>query len=237
MNRLRSSTPVAIVSLVAANLLPLSWGAGASIASLLFLYWIETWIIAFSMLLKIWKAAAPMTPREERFMRAQLFGGFFPVVSRESIAKVFTAQLFAVQIVYGAVLFGGFVPAFLASEGAYWERVLSALPPEGALLAFTASVLALMVSHGISYATNFLGKQEFLKVSPARQMLQLGDRLLVMHLFIVLGAGIFGSAREGGIDLAAGHAIVGVIFLKLLADLAAHAKEHMIKQAVGPAPQ
>ena len=235
MNRFHSLTPLAILSLITANLLPLSWGTSASVASLLLLYWLETWIIGFYNVLKIQKAVAPMTPREERWMRMQFLGGFFPGVSPLSITKVFIAQLIFVAVVYGAALFGWLVPTFLAGDGIYWERVASVFPPLRQVFVFAMSVVALFASHGISYVTNFLSKQEFLRISPARQMFQLGDRLIAMHLFVILGAMVFGTLHDAGMNLTSGYgALVGIIFIKLIADVAAHSREHMIRKAVGP---
>ena len=235
MKYFRSSTQFAIVSLIGANLLPLSWGAGLSVASLLLLYWLETWIVGFYNLLKIQKASAPMSQREERWMRIQFLSGFFPGVSRASISKIFIAQMFFVTGVYGAALFGWLVPTFLTDKGTYWELVVSVMPPAEQMLGFIVSILALCASHGVSYVTNFLGKQEFLRISPARQMFQLGDRLIAMHLFVILGAMVFGAFRDVGINLVRGYgAIAGIIFIKLIADLATHSREHMIREAVGP---
>src|SRR3989344_4505062 len=235
MYRFKFSTPFALVALIGANLLPLSWNVGSGVASLLLLYWFETWIIGFYNVLKIQKAVGPMSEREERWMSIQFLSGFFPGVSRSAITKVFIAQLIFVSAVYGIALFGWLVPTFLVGDGSYWERVAGVIPSEGQMPGFVVSILALCVSHGISYATNFLSKQEYLKISPARQMFQLGDRLIAMHLFVILGAMVFGIFRDVGISLASGQgAIIGIIFIKLIADLATHSREHMIREAVGP---
>jgi len=171
-------------------------------------------------------------------MRIQFLSGFFPGVSSESIAKTFVAQLFVVTGFYGAALFGFLVPAFLAGGGSYWERVASTIPTAEQVFGFVLSVMALCASHGISYATNFLGKQEYLRISPARQMFQLGDRLIAMHIFVILGAMVFGALRDASANLASGYGvIIGILFIKIVADLTAHAREHMIRKAVGPPAQ
>ena len=167
-------------------------------------------------------------------MRIQFLSGFFPGISRESITKTFVVQLFLVTGVYGAALFLWVVPTFLAGDGLYWERVASVIPQAGQALGFVASVLALCASHGLSYAANFLGKQEYLRISPARQMFQLGDRLIAMHLFVILGAMVFGTLRDVGANLASGSGVlIGILFIKIVADLTAHSREHMIREAVG----
>jgi hypothetical protein len=46
---------------------------------------------------------------------------------------------------------------------------------------------ALFLSHGVSFLVNFLGKEEYLTVSPDRQMIEPYSRVVVQHVTILAG--------------------------------------------------
>lgn len=242
MNRLYSSTQFAVGSLLAANIFAAWFAAQAGVqpAELLFLYWVETWVIAGYTILKINRAETSLSDREENLMRIQALAPRDIPVTRESIRTTFIRQCIVVYLVYGALLFGALVPALSARVGGeYGARVLTALPSSETWLWFVSSLLVLVVSHGVSYFSNFLGKAEFLRTSPAHHMLQLGDRLIAMHLFLVFGFPILGNLSDIGVaaGYSRGAAIIGIVFIKLIADVAAHSREHMIAQALGTTKQ
>ena len=124
----------------------------------------------------------------------------------------------------------------IVKDGTYWDRVFSVIPAPVQMSGFMISVAALFVSNGISYLVNFIGKQEFLRISPARQMGKLGGRLAAMHFFVILGAmfwepvngigTLFGSTSAG---------ISSIIFIKILADAGSHLAEHFEHKFIGPA--
>lgn len=241
MEQSRFSISLSVGSLLAANIFAAWFAAWAGVkpAELLFLYWVETWVIAGYAVLKINKAALPLNEREENLMRRQaLTPGGVPV-TRKSIRTTFVRQCVAVYLVYGFLLFGALVPSMSAGRGDYWMRVSSAFPSSETWLWFVASLCALVISHGASYVSNFIGKAEFLKTSPAHHMLQLGDRLIAMHLFLVFGFPVLGNLSDIGVaaGYSRGAAVIGIVFIKLLADVAAHSREHMIAQALGTTKQ
>ena len=227
-----------LASLIAANAVVASWALYADIRveNILFLYFVETWILGFFNFFKTLKASAPNTPKEERMMRIQFLGGLAKDFSGKSLAVVFVAQLFLVITVYGAALFGFLVPMIIVKNGIYWDRVFSVIPAPAQMSGFMISVTALFVSHGISYMVNFIGKQEFLRISPARQMGKLGGRLAAMHFFVILGAMFWEPVN--GIGLLFGSATAGIssiIFIKILADAGSHLAEHFEHKFIGPA--
>ena len=66
------------------------------------------------------------------------------------------------------------------------------------------SAALLAASHVVSYFTNFLGRGEYLRVTPQGQMLSVYGRVVVLHVTIVAGAGLVGafgtpSAFMGGL--------------------------------------
>ncbi|MEK9180415.1 MAG: DUF6498-containing protein [Patescibacteria group bacterium] len=267
---IKFSTRPAIASLIAANVVAGSFAffGGATPASLLTLYWLETWIIGFYNVLKIRKAAKPMTPVEEELMRKQAFGkvivdiltlpshffqgknfpakprekpltpreslrGPYAEVSRESVLRVFIAQYSFIVILYGAMLFG-FIIYPLVSDGAARAETANTAPFLGMAFSLAISFFALCTSHGVSYMTNFLGKSEFLNVSPARQMLQPFDRIIAMHLMLLFGGKLLQVLH--GIGVATASAIpevIGLVLIKLAADIASHSNEHMVASALG----
>lgn len=53
MKRFQSSTPVAVLSLILANLVPLLWSEQLNLYSMLYIYWLETFIIGCYNIMKI----------------------------------------------------------------------------------------------------------------------------------------------------------------------------------------
>lgn len=182
-------------SLIVANLIPL-FGAlflDWSIGSLVVLYWCETAVIGFYSLLK-WPFAT----------------GWF--------------ALYAVP--FFIVHFGFFlgVTGFIALNfyklvdepvGQGWE-VLS--PIWGQLAIF---VPAFVVSHGVSFVTNFIGKKEYL--------LKRDLNMLMVAPYLRVGV-MFGGLFLGAMLLSATGApevlMAGFIGFKIVADVVAHLREH-----------
>lgn len=225
------STILAVLALIIANLLPMVGVFFSKMRpeNLLFLYFLETWIIGFYNIFKIRKASAAITPQEEKLLKAQLFAKSINKISSASIALLFTLQYVVVVLMYGAALFLFFIPAFFAEEARYSDRIAVSFPTLQQIPNFILLLFTLVASHGISYAVNYIGKREFEKVSPVHQMLQPYDRILAMHFFVLLGTMIFGTLKNIGLTFRNElFSTVGLVFIKLIADLAAHMKEHMI---------
>ncbi len=84
--------------------------------------------------------------------------------------------------------------------------------------------LGVCLSHGISFFYNFIGKQEFRRSTPEKQMMAPYGRIILMHLTNIFG---------GWLILALGApilALVLVIVLKVASDVRAHEKEHAALQ-------
>lgn len=82
------------------------------------------------------------------------------------------------------------------------------------------ALLALFLSHGVSFFTNFLWRREYAGRDPSEQMKEPYKRIAVMHISIIFG---------GWFILALGTpawALVLLVVLKTGVDLAAHRKEH-----------
>ncbi len=81
-------------------------------------------------------------------------------------------------------------------------------------------MMALFISHGVSYLFNFIGGGEYKRVSPAGQMFKPYGRLVVLHVTIIIGA------MAISITGAAIAALVVLVLLKIGLDIGLHLAEH-----------
>ena len=188
------------VALMIANLIPLAgvlllgWDLGEVIT----LFWAENAVIGLYTLLKLVVVAR---------WGALLFGPFF------------------------LGHYGGFMAAHFLFIYQLFVRGIEQSAPE--VHAFTAladlflplwpALLALVVSHGISFYANFLKHKEYLGRTAAEQMGEPYKRIVVLHVTIIFG---------GWVILLLGSplpALVLLVALKTGVDLAAHRKEHAVK--------
>ncbi|PIR87927.1 MAG: hypothetical protein COU10_01925 [Candidatus Harrisonbacteria bacterium CG10_big_fil_rev_8_21_14_0_10_45_28] len=82
------------------------------------------------------------------------------------------------------------------------------------------AVLAMTISHGVSFYSNFLKNKEYVNLVPARIMLAPYPRIVVMHLVVIFGAFL---------AILLGNPIGGLIVLVILKaglDIFSHIKEH-----------
>lgn len=198
-----------IVFLVAVNLIPL-FGVlffGWSLFSIMVLYWLENGIIGFFNFFKIGLASGSPIPEVSHASRPG---------PQSFVARVFSMGFFALHyglfwVVHGVfvfVLFGGLVAGTSGASGSAWSGGM------------TLAAFALLLSHGASFLINFLGKKEYLGVSPQQQMMQPYGRVVVLHITI-LGGGFLVMALGTPI-----LALVVLIVLKTAIDVRAHLAEH-----------
>ena len=86
------------------------------------------------------------------------------------------------------------------------------------------SILAIFLSHGLSFLVNFVGKQEYKNISIKEIMTLPYKRIFVMQFIIVSGGLII-----GGLSLVLGTevgAAVAIVLIKIFIDLVYHKKEH-----------
>ena len=77
----------------------------------------------------------------------------------------------------------------------------------------------MFVSHGVSYFHNYIGREEYLKVSYQDLFIQPYSRIVVMHLTIILG-GFFVNSLG-----APPAALLVMVVLKTGIDIVAHLRE------------
>ena len=114
------------------------------------------------------------------------------------------------------VHFGMFMVVHLILIGALIPRTASVLPLHSLMLA----LVSLVASHGVSFITNFLGRQEYAFKTASEQMLEPYRRVVVMHVAIVFGAwlGILIGSSAG--------VMVVLVLTKIGLDIRAHLREH-----------
>jgi hypothetical protein len=83
-----------------------------------------------------------------------------------------------------------------------------------------AGVVGLAISHGVSFWTNYLGRGEYRRLSPAEVMAQPYGRLVILHLTINVGAfvSIFLGTPIGS--------LLVLVVLKTALDLYFHLRQH-----------
>jgi hypothetical protein len=186
-----------VLALIAANLIPLIGAVffGWDLSHVMVLYWAETAIIGLWNLARMWVIGRWLAIPSGIFFLGH-FGGFM------AVHFMFIYMIF-VQGLGGNTDSGGDLNAVAGLFGA--------LAP---------ALLALFVSHGFSFFTNFLGRREYEGRKLSDQMGEPYGRVIFMHLVLIIGGGL--ALALGGPTLV----IIGVIALKIVFDVRAHLKQH-----------
>lgn len=193
-----------VLVLVLANTIPL-WGVlllGWEAFPILFLFWAEGVVIGAFHVLKM--LAARPTEWGHWVMKVFLVPFFF----------VHYGMFAAGHVTFLIQMFGGDATADLG------------FPPDPAVLIgiidrdhLTWPLAAFVVSHGVSFFINYLGKGEFRRMVPVVMMMTPYARVMVMHLTLFAGGLLM--MRAG--DPAGG--LVALVILKTILDLGAHLRE------------
>lgn len=202
----RAATRWATWSLIAANAVPLigvlcfSW----SIFVVIFAYWMENLVVGFWNIARMLTARGPRSPLGLKLFLVPFFcvhyGGFMLVHG------LFVVVMFGGG--FGGNPFTTLADAFARHRGA-----------------FGATLLALMVSHGVSFAVNYIAKGEYRTASLPSLMARPYVRIVVLHITIIVGGGL-------ALLLNLPNAAMAIlVILKTLIDLHGHRKEHQKLQA------
>lgn len=92
--------------------------------------------------------------------------------------------------------------------------------------AFALAVASMALSHGVSFAVNYLGRGEYRTVTPDAQMMRPYGRVMVLHVTVLFGAWLVASL---GSPLPVLALLVG---LKTAFDLGAHLRDHRRYESV-----
>ncbi len=190
--RLRAS----VLALIAANLMPLlgvlalDW----DVAPIMIFYWAENLVIGFYNVLKMRRARGSVASSN-----TTLNGRPVTETDRGAMVLFFIIHYGIFTLVHGIFVMVMFGPHFR-----------SAFSDLGLALLFLA------VSHGVSYRRNFIGRGEFQRVSFTRLFWQPYQRVIVMHVTILLG-GTWAQAKGSPV-----YALLVLVTLKTAIDLALH---------------
>ena len=166
-----------------------------------FLYWFENVIVGFYNVLRmIWA-------------RPEDIGRW--------LGKVFMVPFFVIHygmftVIHGVFVFVLFGGGFSARDSISMELVIRVIQEYG--IEFAA--IALVLSHGFSFAWNYVRGGEYRRVRLETLMHRPYTRIVVLHLTVLFG---------GFLVMAAGSHIAGLLLLialKTAVDLRAHVKEH-----------
>jgi hypothetical protein len=199
-----------LVPLVAANLVPLAGAvfAGWDVFTILWLFWMENLVVGGFNVLRMLTSRGAFVPGQSDLR--------LPAVGKLFLAAFFAVHYGGFCLGHGAFLLAVFGKSLHAGHGLF-SAVTSQLREELA----GASLLALTLSHGFSYARNFIIGGERDRTSLPALMFTPYGRIVVMHITVMIGAAlVVFTGRQGPILLAA---LVG---LKILVDTKSHIWEH-----------
>ncbi|MBI3980929.1 hypothetical protein HY345_02935 [Candidatus Microgenomates bacterium] len=204
---MKASNFFPILSLLISNLIPvygvLFWGW--KVFPILVTYWLENVTVGFWNVFKIKKCVG----------EGKLPPGVIAVKDSyvASSSKKFLVGFFVVH--YGIFTFVHGILLFTFFGLATQEKI----NPGEIVIAF----IFLLISHGISYYTNFLGREEFRQNSATQQMFKPYSRIIVMHLVIIFGAFIVLSTGSST------QVLLLLVGMKIIVDLASHLFEHKFR--------
>jgi hypothetical protein len=197
------SSPSSLV-LIAANVVPLlgavfwNWDLGL----LMLLYWAESAVIGFFNVCKIAVIGKWMAPGAAIFFLGH-FGGFM-----------------AIHFLFLNAL-------FLQDTGGSGSVDASVKQVAELFLGIWPALLALFISHGFSFFSNFVGRQEYRQRTMREQMSEPYSRIIFMHMVIIFGGAVSMMLGETA------PVIMAVIVLKTGFDLRAHLKQRDNSKARG----
>jgi hypothetical protein len=221
--RPRDSTLPALLALVGANLLPLAGVlfGGWTVWEVLVVYWIESGVVGLLTLPRILLAAGASDDSSFSLSingrPVDVSGPEHPVdglhvyPQNVPIAGFFCLHYGIFWVVHGVFVLS--VPLFVGGAGGVGGLL-------GTLSTVGLAAVGLLLSHGVSFVTNYVGREEYRHTSAGERMSAPYGRVVVLHVTIILGAFLVGSL---GSPL---PALVLLVVLKTGIDLVAHLREH-----------
>ncbi len=190
------------ISLIISNLVPL-FGVlfiGWNSAEVLLLFWSESAVIGIYNILKMIKAKGMPQGLE-------MNGKKVAVKNEEDLKKLKYIIVPFFIMHYGAFMFAHliFLSVFLTRGGFF--NFLVALP----LVFFGA--LGFLISHGISYYTNYIRGKEYEKADVGKLLFSPYTRIIPMHIAIIF-------------SFMSGAPVMILVVIKTIIDLTAHFMEH-----------
>jgi len=114
---------------------------------------------------------------------------------------------------------GVFVASTFGGDAALWDPGLQ-----------TEGLAALVLSHGASFALNYLARGEWKTAAPGTEMFKPYGRVVLLHLVILLGGFLVELSGSGVL------ALVVLVVLKTALDLGVHLAGHWMRLREGEVP-
>ena len=189
----RDSSSTAL--LIAANLIPLGGVVffGWSLAEVMILFWAESAIIGIFTLMKL--------------LKINKWGSLF-------MGPFFLGHYGGFMVMHLLFVYGFFIQGPNSGEDILVSTVVRDF------ISLWPALLALTLSHGWSFYTNFLGRREYRHKTLSQQMSDPYKRIFVMHLTVIFG-GFIVLLLETPLP-----ALLLLILLKIYADARAHRHQH-----------
>ena len=200
-------SPAAMLALVAANLVPLAGVVlgGWRLDQVMVLFWAESAVVAFYTLAKMAVVARWLAIPAGVFFLAH-FGAFMAI-----------HFLFIYEMFVRGISAHGPAPAVREALAGVFAPLWPAL-------------LALFLSHGISFAANFLGRAEHRALGVKDLMAAPYQRIVLMQLTLIFGGFVTLALHDPRPALAI------LVLLKIGADLYAHRRERKFGDGARTAP-
>jgi len=202
-------TPSALL-LITANLIPLYgvFGLGWQVFPVLMLFWLENVIVGLFNVLRI------------------LFARPGEVITW--FAKIFLGAFFIIH--YGMFTSGHcfFVFSFFGDHKTGTDWLIDPDMVMDALVQYQLGIpaLALVISHGFSFVTNYIGKGEYRTANLQFLMMRPYGRIVVLHVTIVIGGFLVMALNAPAAALAL------LIAFKIGLDLRAHIRDHTRRRLI-----
>lgn len=198
-------------ALTIANLIPL-FGVmffGWSLFGIMFLYWFENVIIGILNLFKMYRAEMIADPN---------------ALSKN---ETYTDQQTSISRLGFMIFFCCHYGLFMGAHGAFVFIIFG--PSDFGLLDFAAGAIPLLISHIISYHTNYIGHEEYRKIPVTTLFVSPYARMTALHISMLAG-GFMVQTLDTPI-----FALAFLVVFKIAMDISAHQNEHL--KHVFPAQQ
>jgi Family of unknown function (DUF6498) len=217
-----TSSVGAVVVLIVANLIPLVGVLffGWNVWMILIVYWLENGVVGVFNVLKMSKAQGVPGDSASSW---RVNGRPASDMSKAGLIPFFIVHYGIFWLVHGVFVWT--LPLFgsMESETAAVDMTTGFQP-----LTIPLAVLALTISHGVSYWFNFIKGGEYLRTSAAAQMFAPYGRLVILHVTIIIGG--MAIAFTG----APAAAVAILVGLKTAMDVGFHLAEHRNVPALPP---
>jgi uncharacterized protein DUF6498 len=203
----------AVVALIVANAIPLIGVLffGWNVWTILIVYWVENGVVgAFNVLKMVTAEGVPGDTSAQWRMNGR------PVndLSRVALVPFFVIHYGMFWVVHGIFVF--LLPVFALSADGSPNSVIEGFEP----WAIPLAIIALTISHGLSFWFNFWKGGEYQRVSAASLMFAPYGRLVILHITIIVGG--LAIAITG----APASVVAILVLLKTAVDLGFHLNEH-----------